>query len=90
MLTRDEVPKIELPEYAKFKIHDISDKIKEKLFKMKENGIESVDDEISFLIKNTVETNSLAKGLSPDKTKELGQQVKSYYDSLIIYTLCND
>ena len=76
------VPKIEHPEYAKFKIQDISKKIKEKLFKMtenelKENGIMTIDDEVSFFIKNTVEEKSLAKGLSPEQAKEQGQQVKS-------------
>ena len=83
------VTKIELPEYANFAIGDVSLKIKEKLFKMTENelienGIKSIDDQVSFIIKNTVEEKSLAKGDSPEKAKNLGQKVKSYYDSLFM------
>jgi len=74
-----------LPEYAKFKIEVISENIKIKLFKMtgnelNENGIRTIDNEVSFLIKNTVFNKSLAKGLSTEESKELGQQVKTYHD----------
>ena len=83
-IENDEViPKI------KFNIRDISDKLKEKLFKMtenelKENGINSIDEQVSFLIKNAVEEKSLKNGLSPEKAKELGQEVKIYHESLFM------
>jgi len=70
----------EMAEFAKFKIQDISEKIKEKLFKMKENelnenGIMTIDDEVSFCIRLTIEEKCLDNGSPTHEAKELANQV---------------
>ena len=70
----------EMAEFAKFKLKDVSIATREKLLKMTEeekdeNGIESLDDEVSFCIRLTIEQKCLDNGSPIYEAKELAIQV---------------